>query len=141
MSSPAGLQLVSLIVKDYDEALDFFVSQLGFDLVEDSPAVTSHTSQPKRWVVVRPPGSAQGPGVLLARAEGEAQQSMIGQQWAGRVGLFWKFDDFDATYERLKKAGVEFAGEPRTQVYGKVVVFYDASGNKWDLLGPGSNEQ
>ena len=139
-SSSTGIQLVSLIVKDYDEALDFFVGKLGFDLVEDSPAVTSQTSKPKRWVVVRPPGNAHSPGILLAQAEGEAQQSMIGQQWAGRVGLFWRVDDFDATYERLKKAEVEFEGEPRTEVYGKVVVFYDAFGNKWDTLGPESNE-
>ena len=138
MSSSTGLQLVSLIVKDYDEALDFFIGKLGFDLVEDSPAVTSHTGQPKRWVVVRPLGNPEGPGILLARAEGEAQQSMIGHQWAGRVGLFWRVDDFDATYERLKKSEVEFIGKPREEVYGKVVVFYDISGNKWDLLGPGS---
>ena len=140
MSSPAGLQLVSLIVKDYDEALDFFAGKLGFDLVEDSPAVTSHTGKPKRWVVVRPPGNPQGPGILLARAEGEAQQSMIGQQWAGRVGLFWKVDDFETVYQRLQKAKVEFVGQPREESYGKVVVFYDICGNKWDLLGPDSSK-
>ncbi len=135
MSVSTGLQLVSLIVKDYDEALDFFVRKLGFALVEDSSAVTSHTAKPKRWVVIRPPGDPHGSGILLARAEGKAQESMIGQQWAGRVGLFWKVDDFEAAYERLKKADVEFAGEPRDEVYGKVVVFYDICGNKWDLIG------
>lgn len=138
MSASTGLQLVSLIVKDYDEALSFFIGKLGFNLVEDSPAITSHTAKPKRWVVVRPPGNRHGPGILLARAEGDAQQSMIGQQWAGRVGLFWKVDDFDATYEQLRKAKVEFVGQAREEIYGKVVVFYDLCGNKWDLLGPGS---
>lgn len=136
MSSFDGLQLVSLIVQDYDGALAFFVDKLGFELIEDSPATTSHTAQPKRWVVVRPPGNPNGCSILLARAEGEAQKSMIGLQFAGRVGLFWKVDEFETTYERLKKADVRFAGDVRAEAYGKVVVFYDVSGNKWDLIGP-----
>jgi catechol 2,3-dioxygenase-like lactoylglutathione lyase family enzyme len=138
MSTSSGIQLVSLIVKDYDEAINFFVSKLGFELAEDSPAVTSNTGKLKRWVVVRPPGNPNGSGILLARAEGEAQQAMIGQQWAGRVGMFWRVDDFDATYEQLKTQEVEFTQEPRTEKYGKVVVFHDVSGNKWDLIGPAS---
>jgi catechol 2,3-dioxygenase-like lactoylglutathione lyase family enzyme len=140
-SSFTGLQLVSLIVNDYDEALSFFVGKLGFELVEDSPAVTSHTAKPKRWVVVRPPGNPHGTAILLARAEGESQQSMIGQQWAGRVGLFWKVEDFDATYERLKRVGVRLVGEPRAETYGRVVIFYDVSDNKWDLIGPAPSSQ
>ena len=136
MSVFTGIHLVSLIVKDYDESLQFFVGKLSFELVEDSPAVTSHTGKPKRWVVVRPPGSPNGSGILLARAEGGAQESMIGQQFAGRVGLFWKVDDFGATYGRLQQAGVRFEGQAREESYGNVIVFYDVSGNKWDLLGP-----
>lgn len=140
-SNFTGIQLVSLLVNDYDEALSFFVGKLGFELVEDSPAVTSHTGKPKRWVVVRPPGNPHSSGILLARAEGESQQSMIGQQWAGRVGLFWKVEDFDATCERLKQAAVRLVGEPRQDTYGTVVIFYDVSGNKWDLIGPTTSSQ
>ena len=136
MSTFTGIQLVSLIVKDYDEGLSFFVGKLGFDVIEDSPAVTSHTGKPKRWVIVRPPGNQNGSGILLARAEGDGQQSMIGQQWAGRVGLFWRVDDFEAMYERLKKEEVHFTKDPTAEVYGMVAVFSDVSGNKWDLIGP-----
>lgn len=136
MSQSTGIQLVSLIVPDYDEALTFFVSKLGFDLIEDSPATTSHSNKPKRWVTIRPPNSPNSSAVLLARAEGDVQASMIGQQWGGRVGLFWKVDDFAAKYKRMKHEGVRFEGEPRQEKYGNVVVFYDLCGNKWDLLGP-----
>jgi catechol 2,3-dioxygenase-like lactoylglutathione lyase family enzyme len=128
------LELVSVIVDDYDSAIDFFVQRLGFELVEDSPATTTAGGRPKRWVVVRPPGAATG--LLLARADGDRQRAAIGEQFAGRVGLFLRVDDFDATYERMLSAGVEFVGEPRAEPYGKVAVFADVAGNRWDLLGP-----
>lgn len=125
------LELVALVVREYDPAIDFFVNVLGFDLVEDSPA-TTNDGRPKRWVVVRPPGAVTG--ILLARADGEHQRTAVGNQFAGRVGFFLRVDDFEATYERLKGAGVKFAGEPRREPYGSVVVFHDLEGNKWDLL-------
>jgi catechol 2,3-dioxygenase-like lactoylglutathione lyase family enzyme len=128
------LELVSVLVEDYDEAIKFFVSRLGFELVEDSPATTTRGGRPKRWVVVRPPGAATG--ILLARADGEEQRDAVGAQFAGRVGLFLRVADFDAAYERLATAGVEFLGPPRAEPYGRVAVFVDVAGNRWDLLGP-----
>jgi catechol 2,3-dioxygenase-like lactoylglutathione lyase family enzyme len=125
------LDLVAVIVDDYDEAITFFVDVLGFDLVEDQPSLTND-GRPKRWVVVRPKGG--GTGLLLAQADGEAQKEAVGSQFAGRVGLFLRVDDFDETYGRLKEAGVEFVSEPRSEAYGKVAVFLDFLGNKWDLL-------
>jgi catechol 2,3-dioxygenase-like lactoylglutathione lyase family enzyme len=128
------LETVSLIVEDYDAAIAFFVDVLGFELVEDSPALTTHGGRPKRWVVVRPPGARSG--LLLARADGERQAHAVGDQFAGRVGLFLRVDDFDAAYDRMRAARVEFLGEPREEPYGRVVVFADVAGNRWDLLGP-----
>ncbi len=128
------LEHFALIVEDYDEAITFFVDVLGFELVEDSAAVTTHAGRPKRWVVVRPPGERTG--LLLAQADGEEQRAAVGNQFAGRVGLFLRVDDFDAAYARLRAAGVEFAGEVRSEPYGKVAVFLDVAGNRWDLLGP-----
>jgi catechol 2,3-dioxygenase-like lactoylglutathione lyase family enzyme len=125
------LDLVTLIVPDYDEAITFFVDMLGFDLIEDEPSLTND-GRPKRWVVVRPTGG--GAGLLLAQADGENQRQAVGSQFAGRVGLFLRVDDFDQTYVRMKVAGVEFVSEPRSEPYGKVVVFKDLFGNKWDLL-------
>jgi catechol 2,3-dioxygenase-like lactoylglutathione lyase family enzyme len=127
------LDLVTLVVHDYDTAIEFFVGALGFDLVEDLPAVTN-TGQPKRWVVVRPPGS-QG-SLLLAKAEGDRQAAAIGNQTGGRVGFFLRVHDCDATYEAMKAAGVSFSGRPRSEPYGRVAVFEDPMGNRWDLLGP-----
>ena len=127
------LEQVALIVDDYDEAIGFFVDALGFELVEDSPALTND-GRPKRWVVVRPPGAATG--LLLARADGEPQARAVGDQFAGRVGLFLRVDDFRAQYDRMRQAGVEFVSEPREEAYGWVAVFVDVSGNRWDLLGP-----
>jgi catechol 2,3-dioxygenase-like lactoylglutathione lyase family enzyme len=124
-----------MVVRDYDPAIDFFVRVLGFDLVEDSPSLTND-GRPKRWVVVRPPGATTG--ILLARADGERQENVIGNQFAGRVGFFLRVDDFDATYARMVAAGVTFVGTPRVEAYGKVVVFQDIAGNRWDLLGPAS---
>ena len=129
------VELVAIVVRDYDPAIDFFVRVLGFDLVEDSPSLTND-GRPKRWVVVRPPGSITG--ILLARADGEQQENIVGNQFAGRVGLFFRVDDFHATYARMVAAGVTFVGTPRTEAYGKVVVFRDIAGNRWDLLGPAS---
>ncbi len=123
----------ALLVDDYDEAIRFFVDALGFELVEDSPA-TTNDGRPKRWVVVRPPGAATG--LLLAQADGDEQRAAVGGQFAGRVGLFLRVDDFDLAVERLRRHGVEFVGEPRHEVYGSVVVFVDVAGNRWDLLGP-----
>ncbi len=128
------LEHFALIVEDYDEAIAFFVGVLGFELVEDSAAVTTHGGRPKRWVVVRSPGERTG--LLLAQADGDEQRAAVGNQFAGRVGLFLRVDDFDAAYERMQAGGVEFAGEPRSEPYGKVAVFLDVAGNLWDLLGP-----
>lgn len=129
----ASLELVTLIVERYDQAIEFFVEKLGFDLVEDSPSVTN-AGQPKRWVVVRPPGGQTG--VLLAQADGNDQVSVVGSQVAGRVGFFLRVDDFDRTYERMVSGGVEFVSPPRAESYGRVAVFLDIAGNRWDLLGP-----
>ena len=129
----ANLDLVALIVTDYDPAIEFFVDVLGFELIEDVPS-TTNDGRPKRWVVVRPPGAATG--ILLARADGEQQRAAIGHQFAGRVGLFLRVDDFERTYARMTAAHVVFITEPRAERYGKVAVFVDIAGNRWDLLGP-----
>ena len=129
----AHLHLVALIVDDYDTAIDFFVRILQFELIEDLPSTTTD-GRPKRWVVVRPAGAVTG--LLLARADGEDQRDAVGHQFAGRVGLFLRVDDFDATYARMIDAGVAFARPPRAEAYGKVAVFIDVAGNRWDLLGP-----
>jgi catechol 2,3-dioxygenase-like lactoylglutathione lyase family enzyme len=128
------LEHFSLIVDDYDAAIAFFVDVLGFELVEDSPALTTGEGRTKRWVVVRPPG--QSTGLLLAQADGARQRDAVGNQFAGRVGLFLRVDDFQAQYERMRAAGVEFLGPPREEPYGRVVIFLDVAGNRWDLLGP-----
>jgi catechol 2,3-dioxygenase-like lactoylglutathione lyase family enzyme len=127
------LSLVALLVKEYDPAIDFFVRILRFDLVEDVPSLTND-GRPKRWVVVRPPGAATG--ILIARADGEEQERIVGHQFAGRVGFFLQVGDFSATYERLVAAGITFVKPPRSEAYGQVAVFLDIAGNKWDLLGP-----
>jgi catechol 2,3-dioxygenase-like lactoylglutathione lyase family enzyme len=128
------LELISVVVDEYDPAIDFFVERLGFELVENSLA-TTNDGRPKRWVVVRPPGATTG--ILLARADGDAQRSIVGRQHAGRVGFFLRVDEFDATYERMRRGGVVFVTAPRDEPYGRVAVFLDVSGNRWDLLGPG----
>jgi catechol 2,3-dioxygenase-like lactoylglutathione lyase family enzyme len=133
LGAMAYLEQIALIVDDYDAAIAFFVEKLGFELVEDSPA-TTNDGRPKRWVVVRPPGGETG--ILLARADGDSQRAAVGQQFAGRVGMFLRVEDFAASYERMKAAGVEFVTEPRAEAYGKVAVFLDIAGNRWDLLGP-----
>lgn len=132
MSSDAHLELVTLVVHDYDAAIEFFVGVLDFDLVEDSPSETND-GRPKRWVVVRPKGAVTG--MLLAQADGEAQVTVVGNQTAGRVGFFLRVDDFDSTRARLDEAGVEFVSPVREMPYGRVTVFVDVAGNRWDLLG------
>jgi catechol 2,3-dioxygenase-like lactoylglutathione lyase family enzyme len=127
------LGLVAVVVSEYDPAINFFVDALGFELVEDSPAVTND-GRPKRWVVVRPPGAATG--LLLARADGDDQAAAVGKQAAGRVGFFLQVEDFEAAYARMAAAGVRFLTAPRTEPYGQVAVFADIAGNKWDLIGP-----
>lgn len=127
------LGLVTIVVNDYDEAIEWFTGVLGFDLVEDTLSLTDDGRR-KRWVVVRPPDAATG--LLLAQADGSAQKSVIGRQVAGRVGFFLRVDDFDAVFRRMKAANVTFIGNPRDEVYGRCAVFVDICGNRWDLLGP-----
>jgi catechol 2,3-dioxygenase-like lactoylglutathione lyase family enzyme len=127
------LERATIIVDDYDLAIAFFVEALGFELVEDSPAATND-GRPKRWVVVKPPGAQTG--LLLAKADGDRQAEAVGAQYAGRVGLFLRVDDFDATYRRMVGYGVSFRTAPRDEPYGRVAVFVDVAGNAWDLLGP-----
>ncbi|WP_293004141.1 VOC family protein [Mycobacterium sp.] len=122
------LEQFALIVDDYDDAIHFFVDVLGFELVEDSPSLTND-GRPKRWVVVRPRGATTA--LLLAPADGESQVRAVGTQFAGRVGLFLRVDDFDAEYDRLRSMGVEFLTEPRHELYGTVAVFIDVAGNRW----------
>ena len=128
------IELVAVVVDDYDRAIRFFVDALGFDLVEDSPGVTND-GRAKRWVVVRPPRAVTG--VLLARAEPH-QKRVVGDQVAGRVGFFLHVDDFAGAYGRMVSTGVRFVTPPRTEPNGQVAVFLDVAGNRWDLLGPGA---
>ena len=127
------LELTAIIVDDYDAAIRFFVDALGFELAEDSPSLTND-GRAKRWVVVRPPGGQTG--ILLAKADGPRQADAVGNQFAGRVGFFLRVEDFDAAYQRMNEAGVEFVSPARSEPYGRVAVFLDIAGNRWDLLGP-----
>ena len=132
-SAEQSLGLVSLVVRDYDEALAFYVGTLGFKLIEDSFIA----EQNKRWVVVAPPGSG-GCRLLLARAVGEEQSARIGNQTGGRVFLFLHTDDFARDHAAYRAKGVQFEREPRHEPYGTVAVFRDLYGNLWDLLQPRS---
>jgi len=124
---------ISLVVRDYDEALAFYVGKLGFTLVEDSFV----PEQDKRWVVIEPPGAAgEGAKLLLARGANPEQQSRIGNQTGGRVFLFLYTDDFDRDYENYQARGVEFVRGPNDAPYGRVAVFKDLYGTMWDLIGP-----
>lgn len=125
---------LALLVRDYDEAKDWFTRQLGFKVVEDT-----RLSPEKRWLLVAPPGG--GAALLLARAKGATQESVIGLQGGGRVWLFLETDDFDRDYATFKARGVNFMEEPRTEPYGKVVVFSDLYGNRWDLIQPSPRPQ
>ena len=129
-----SIALVSLVVRDYDEAIQFFVGKLGFLLVEDSYV----PAQRKRWVVVAPPGS-DGCRLLLAKASSEEQQARIGSQTGGRVFLFLSTDDFWRDYENYRSKGIEFVREPKEENYGTVAVFKDLYGNLWDLVQPKSS--
>jgi catechol 2,3-dioxygenase-like lactoylglutathione lyase family enzyme len=122
---------VALVVREYDEALDFYVGLLGFTLVED----ISIPEQDKRWVVVAPPGASEA-RLLLARAMSEEQASRIGNQTGGRVFLFLYTDDFWRDFHAYKAKGVVFVREPKAESYGTVAVFQDLYGNLWDLLQP-----
>ncbi len=126
-----SLGLVSVVVRDYDEALAFYVDTLGFQLIEDSfvPA------QNKRWVVVSPPGASES-GLLLARASSEDQAAHVGNQTGGRVFLFLYTNNFWRDFEAYKAKGVVFVREPQEEAYGTVAVFKDLYGNLWDLLQP-----
>ncbi|KAL3479083.1 Glyoxalase/Bleomycin resistance protein/Dihydroxybiphenyl dioxygenase [Aspergillus californicus] len=160
---PQGLHLTTLLINTYNPAITFFTETLNFTLIEDSPS-TTNTGEPKRWVVVQPlyspfpadsssqaedhaqeksesgstsGGSSGGGGasLLLAEASTAEQSALVGRQFGGRVGFFWRVDDFQRTYGRLVERGVEFVDGPRTEVYGTVAVFRDCVGNLWDLLG------
>ena len=120
---------MALVVKDYDEAIQFFTQKLKFKLVEDT-----QLGPGKRWVIVSPPGNADGANLLLAKAANEDQRDAVGYQTGGRVFLFLHTDNFWRDYEYMKKEGVTFVEEPREELYGTVVVFKDLYGNKWDLI-------
>ncbi|MEM9579817.1 MAG: VOC family protein [Pseudomonadota bacterium] len=121
------ISAVALLVPDYDTGIAFYVGKLGFDLIEDTPL-----SADKRWVLIGPKGAETQ--LLLAKASGPQQQQIIGAQTGGRVGFFLHTDAFDADHLRMTKAGVQFEEEPRHEPYGKVAVFRDPWGNRWDLL-------
>ncbi|MDB6056474.1 MAG: glyoxalase [Verrucomicrobiales bacterium] len=126
-----SLGLVALVVRDYDEALAFYIAKLGFTLVED----TFVPEQNKRWVVISPPG-ARETRLLLARASTPEQSECVGQQTGGRVFLFLYTDNFERDYNRYKQAGIEFVRPPKDEPYGTVAVFKDLYGNLWDLVQP-----
>jgi len=121
---------VAIVVRDYDEAIDFYTRKLGFELLEDTKLEDG-----KRWVLVGPK-SGPGTSLLLARAVGDAQRSRVGNQTGGRVFLFLHTDDFRRDHRVLRSRGVRFVGEPREEAYGIVAVFEDLYGNRWDLLEP-----
>lgn len=125
------MALTSLVVREYDEAVSFFVDTLGFDLIEDAQV----PGQDKRWIIVAPPGAVES-RILLARAANEEQSSCIGNQTGGRVFLFLYTDDFWRDYASFKEKGVKFVREPKDESYGTVAVFEDLYGNLWDLLQP-----
>jgi len=125
-----SIALVAVVVSDYDEAIRFYTECLGFSLIEDTPMGNG-----KRWVVVSPPGRL-GTRLLLARAQGAAQEERVGDQTGGRVFLFLYTDDFWRDYHRMQARGVRFAEAPRSETYGTVAVFLDLYGNRWDLVQP-----
>jgi catechol 2,3-dioxygenase-like lactoylglutathione lyase family enzyme len=127
-----SLTRVALVVRDYDEAIAFFVGKLKFALLED----TFVPEQNKRWVVIAPPGAADGASLLLARASTAQQSAAVGAQTGGRVAFFLHTDDFWRDYDAMRAAGVKFVREPSVQPYGTVSVFEDLYGNLWDFIGP-----
>ncbi len=129
---PQSIAHIALVVRDYDEALEFYCGKLGFELIEDS----YQSEQDKRWVVVAPRGWRENGGttLLLARASNTEQQAFVGNQAGGRVFLFLRTGDFDADHEAFTGAGIEWVREPKVMDYGKVGVFRDLYGNLWDLV-------
>ena len=130
------LGLISLVVRDYEEAINFYVDILGFELLEDREV----PEQSKRWVVVAPPGN-EGAQLLLARASNEKQAAFIGDQTGGRVFLFLYTDDFKRDYDSFRSKGVVFVRDPKEFDYGTVAVFQDIYGNLWDLLQPSGTHE
>jgi len=124
------LSRIALVVRHYDEAIQYYCQGLGFVLVEDTELVAG-----KRWVVIRPSERADSAEIILAKAKNEAELAAVGNQTGGRVFLFLETDDFWRDYNAFKAQGVDFAENPREEVYGTVVVFKDLYGNKWDLIG------
>ena len=125
---PQSIANITLVIKDYDEAIQFYTQKLRFNLIEDIPLTDK-----KRWVLVSPRGS-NGTNLLLAKADSPEQEIHIGHQTGGRVFLFLHTDDFWRDYNEMKSRGVNFQEEPRQETYGTVVVFSDLYGNKWDLI-------
>ncbi len=125
------IDLVTIVVDDYDVAIDFFVDALGFELVADAPAVADDGA-PKRWVVVRPSG--EGAALLLAQADDDVQRARVGSQTGTRVGFFLAVDDVASAHRRMAEHGVRFVEAPRDEPYGTVAVFEDVAGNRWDLI-------
>jgi catechol 2,3-dioxygenase-like lactoylglutathione lyase family enzyme len=121
---------IALVVKDYDDAIEFYTKKLDFDLIEDTKL-----SEEKRWVVIAPPGAKEC-SLLLAKAANETQEGSIGNQTGGRVFLFLFTDDFQRDYENMVARGVSFVRPPKDELYGRVAVFEDLYGNQWDLLEP-----
>ncbi len=120
----------ALVVKDYDEAIDFYTKKLNFELIEDTKQ-----SEEKRWVVVKPKGATET-AILLAKAASQEQESRVGNQTGGRVFLFLYTDDFWRDYQQMQEKGIKFIREPKEEVYGTVAVFEDLYGNLWDFLEP-----
>jgi uncharacterized glyoxalase superfamily protein PhnB len=124
------LGMIAIVIEDYDAAIDHYVNDLGFTLIEDT-----ELSPEKRWVVIAP--SPSGAQILLAKASNEQQKAAIGNSTGGRVGFFLYTDNFSETYERYLAKGIEFTEKPRNESFGQVVVFKDKYGNKWDLIENG----
>ena len=131
---PQTIAQITVVVREYDEAIAFFTQSLDFELIEDTPS-TDRQGRNKRWVLIAPRGS-RGTQILLAKASNEEEASRIGNQTGGRVFLFLYTDDFWRDYNAMQEKGVKFVREPQEEPYGTVAVFEDLYGNKWDLLQP-----
>jgi len=127
------LQRIAILVPTYDEGIRFFVDALGFELLQDEAGVDEF-GKPRRWVVVAPPGGQTS--IVISEVKTEEDRSRLGSQLGNRVGFFLRVDDFDAQHARMTGAGVRFVTQPRDEPYGRVAIFEDLSGNRWDLLGP-----
>ena len=127
------LQRIAIFVPTYDEGIRFFVDSLGFELLQDEAGVDEF-GKPRRWVVVAPSGGETS--IVLSEVKTEEDRSRLGSQLGSRVGFFLRVDDFDAQHARMVTAGVLFVTEPRDEPYGRVAIFEDLAGNRWDLLGP-----